>query len=367
MKRDLLTILVCPSCKGGLQLTTVESGNTGIGNIVLDLHGQEEVISGVLKCGCGGLYPVIEGVPRFLNDGINRFPGFIERHKQQLEHVREGQHFQINPAMTDGPDDYENIHRSFSQEWGLFDYDHDKTWGWTLKERKRVFLEDMNLRPQEMKSKRLLDAGCGNGTLTAALSEFGLEVLGLDLHDGLGLAYRNRSKYAKNAKEGVQFVQGNLVQPPLKEETFDLIYSSGVIHHTPRSKDAFESLVRLTKRGGRLYVWVYGKRALPVRMFFSCGRYLKRWLSFRSLLSVCKLLAPFYQTLAALLNGLRIMRFRLRSTREITLDLFDAFAPRYNHWHTEAEVHSWFEEHGFQNIHLSGRQKHGFGMYGDRA
>jgi hypothetical protein len=60
------------------------------------------------------------------------------------------------------------------------------------------------------------------------------------------------------------------------------------------------------------------------------------------------------------------MPFRSRSTREITLDLFDAFAPPYNHWHTEDEVHSWFEEHGFQNINVSGRQKHGFGTYGDR-
>lgn len=366
MNLNLLEILVCPSCKGSLRLFFIENGDTDKGRTGIDPIGQE-VISGLMECGCGSLYPIIEGVPRLLDGGINCFPAFIEQHRQKLERVCGGQHLQIHSVATHGSDDYENIRKSFSQEWGIFDYDHDKTWGWTLDERKQVFLEDVKMKPEEVAGKHLLDAGCGNGTLSAALSDFDLEVVGLDLNDGLGLANRNRAKYARRAKWGVQYVQGNLVQPPLKENTFDLVYSSGVIHHTPSSKDAFESLSRLVKKGGRLYVWVYGKRALPVRMFFSSGRYLKRWLSLRSLLQICRLLAPFYKTAAAVLNGLNVMKFRSRTTREITLDLFDAFAPRYNHWHSEAEVRSWFENHGFQNINVSGRQKHGFGMYGDRT
>jgi hypothetical protein len=61
------------------------------------------------------------------------------------------------------------------------------------------------------------------------------------------------------------------------------------------------------------------------------------------------------------------MKFRKRSVREITLDLFDLFAPQYNHCHTEEEVQAWFKEEGFTNITVSGKQKHGFGVYGDRS
>lgn len=366
MYKQLIDIMKCPSCKSKLKLFSIETGESVEERITIDPHGQE-VISGILKCDCDFLYPIIDGVPRFLEGGINRFPAFIDQHREQLESISEKQHIQRTSVETDESNNFENIRKSFSQEWGLFDYNSDKTWGWTLEERKSVFLGDIGLSPRELTGKRLLDAGCGNGTLTATLSEFDLEVVGLDLNDGLGLAYRNRAKYAKKAKEQVQYVQGNLVQPPLQDETFDLVYSSGVIHHTPSSKEAFDSIVRLTKKGGRLYVWVYGKRALPVRIFFWSGRYLKRFLSLRSLALFCRMLAPGYKVATQILNFSGIMEFRHRTTKEITLDLFDAFTPRFNHWHTEEEVQSWFQSYGFKNIRVSGRQKHGFGMYGDRV
>jgi SAM-dependent methyltransferase len=234
-----------------------------------------------------------------------------------------------------------------------------------LAERKDVFLEDIKIKSEKLIGKFVFDAGCGNGTLTAAISNFCLHVIGMDLNDGLGLAYQNRSKFAKGLEDNVQYVQGNLLHPPIKEGVFDLVYSSGVIHHTPNSKAVFDNLVPLVKSGGRLYIWVYGKRAVPVRIYFGAGRALKRFISLRSLVHVCNLLAPLYKAAAEVLNYFGIMEFRSRTTKEITLDLFDAFAPRYNHWHTEAEVRSWFQEFGFKNINVSGRQKHGFGLYGD--
>ncbi len=366
MKQRLLEILVCPSCKWGGQLFVIENGDTDDGHMVIDPSGQE-VISGVMQCRCGIIYPIIDGVPRFLEGGIKNFPAFIERHREQLKKIIGYQNQLTHSADVQDSGDYENIRNSFSNEWGLFDYCADKTWGWTLEDRIKVFLGDINMSPEELADKHLLDAGCGNGTLTAALSDLGLQVVGIDLNDGLGRAYYNRTRFSTKAKENVQYIQGNLLEPPLKPEIFDLVYSSGVIHHTPSSKSAFDKLVNLTRKGGRLYIWVYGKRALPVRIFFNFGRYLKNFISLRSLVNFCRLLAPFYKVAAETLNFFHIVRFRKRTIREITLDLFDAFAPRFNHWHTETEVRSWFQEHGFSNINVSGRQKHGFGMYGDRV
>jgi SAM-dependent methyltransferase/uncharacterized protein YbaR (Trm112 family) len=364
MNQDLKELLVCPFCHHKPELTRFGADDHSMAP-GQNLGMPKEVLTGILKCQCGQLFPIIAGVPRFLENGLKLFPEFVAEHKEQLADYCELAGLDM-VRVENGQNDYDNIRKSFSQEWGVFDYDNDKTWGWTLQERKVVFLGDVQLKPEELREKKMLDAGCGNGTLTAALSGFGMEIVGLDLNDGLGRAYSNRNKYAQDAPKLVQYVQGNLVSPPLREETFDLIYSSGVIHHTPSSKRTFDSLVKLTKKGGRLYVWVYGKRPWPVRVFFFCGRGLKQWMTLRSLMKVCRLLAPVYKLVAELLNITGTMKFRRRTTREITLDLFDAFAPRYNHWHTEAEVRSWFEEHGFKNIHVSGIQKHGFGMYGDK-
>jgi ubiquinone/menaquinone biosynthesis C-methylase UbiE len=325
------------------------------------------VLTGVLKCACGAIYPVIEGVPRFVEGGIEVSPEFRRKFSAELGvELKEESISQSSSAQGDS-DDFDNIRKSFSQEWGIFDYDQDRTWGWTLKQRKEIFLSDVGFASETLAGKHLLDAGCGNGTMTAALSDFDLEIIGLDLNEGLGRAYQNLSKYTNRAAAHVQFVQGNLVNPPLAANTFDLVYSSGVIHHTPSSKKSFESLVRLVKPGGRLFVWVYGKRAFPVRLFFWWGRGLKSWMPLESVLRVCRRIAPAYGWATSALNALGIVQFRKRTTREITLDLFDAFSPRYNHWHTEAEVRSWFEEHGFGNIQVTGVHKQGFGMYGDKG
>jgi SAM-dependent methyltransferase len=269
-------------------------------------------------------------------------------------------------AKSGGSDDYDYIRKSFSKEWGIFDYQTDKTWGWTLEERKSVFLNDVGLARKDLRGKVLLDAGCGNGSLTAGLSTLGMVAVGLDLNDRLGDANRYKHQFAGDCADDVHFVQGNLVKPPFKPRTFDLIYSSGVIHHTPDSKETCRRLVPLLKPGGRLYIWVYGKRALPVRMFMRSGRQLKRALSLESLLSVCRAIAPIYKVGTELLDWLHIAQFRQRTTREITLDVFDAWAPQYNHSHSENEVENWLNEFGFTHVTISGRQKHGFGVYGDK-
>jgi ubiquinone/menaquinone biosynthesis C-methylase UbiE/uncharacterized protein YbaR (Trm112 family) len=335
----LFELLMCPSCQGSLEA-----------------RDREDAVDRLLHCECGRQYPVVADVPRFVP------------YECSIPHAEAPDRTGASRQPTDpsAEDDYDNIRRSFSQEWAVFDYGADRTWGWTREQRKQVFLGDMGLPEDQLPGLRLLDAGCGNGTLTAALSDFGLEVVGLDLHDNLAVAHRDREHYGTRANTQVRFVQGNLVNPPLRPNSFDLVYSSGVIHHTPSSERAFDSLVCLTKRGGRLYVWVYGKRPILVRTFMTAGRSLKAVASLRTVMRLCQWLAPAYGLAASVLDGVRLMSFRPRTTREITLDLFDAFAPRYNHWHTEAEVRSWFERRGFKNVTSSGRQKHGFGMFGDR-
>lgn len=369
MYKTLLESVICPSCDKHLELIAFENGETTTdGQIIKDVRGTE-VISGVLKCNCGLLYPIIEGVPRFLDSGIRRFPAFFNQHSQEIASFCGSQGLEMETKAAPADDDYEDIRKSFSQEWGagVFDYDNFNTWGWTLEQRKEVVAGELDVKPQEFAGKYLLDAGCGNGTLSAALTDLGPNIVGLDLNDGLGSAYRYRTKYSKKAKRGVQYVQGNVICPPLKEGVFDLVYSSGVIHHTPSSKQAFDALARMPKEGGRLYIWVYGKRGVFVRLFFWWGRGLKNWMSLKSVLRVCRIISPFYKWAADMLRVCGLMKFRPRTVREVTLDLFDAFAPRYNHWHTEAEVRSWFEEHGFRNVTVRHSVRQGFGMYGDKV
>jgi SAM-dependent methyltransferase len=365
MNEELLNFICCPTCRGQLELTAFE-GDGKIGHSVGGLSWKDAVTAGLLKCACGIAYPVIDGVPRLLEAGLSVFPEFLESYEAKIKAEAGLDNLPLRAPSRSKANHYDYIRKSFSKEWGLFDYPSDKTWGWTLKERKDVFLHDMELSDAQLRGKVLLDAGCGNGTLTAVLSSLGMEVVGIDLSDRLGVANRNRDLNASESWRNVHFVQGNLFRPPLKPGSFDLIYCSGVIHHTPNSRETFKRLVPLVKKGGRLYVWVYGTRSLPVRLFMGSGRRLKKFMSLESLLITCRVMAPLYKAGTELLDLLHAVKFRKRAIREITLDLFDAFAPQYNHRHTEEEVQSWFADEGFSNISVSGRQKHGFGVYGDK-
>jgi len=354
MNKNLTEILLCPHCKENLELTIIVGGEEVEGSG--PMTPGSDVATGVLKCACGDSYPVIDGVPRLLEKGLRALPVFGESNQVEVE------------SLGHQTDDYEYIRQSFSrEEWSIFDYERDKTWGWTLEERIRVFMDDVALSRDQLGGKVLLDAGCGNGTLSAALSTLGMKVVGLDLNEGLGKAGHYKSRYARELSSNVEYVQGNVSNPPLKPGSFDLVYSSGVLHHTPDTKESFRQLVPLVKEGGRMYIWVYGRRNVLVRIYMDSGRQLKKVLSPKALLTACRLLAPFYKVGTEALDFLGVMTFRKRTVREITLDLFDAFAPQYNHRHTEEELKAWFKKEGFANITVSGKQKHGFGVYGDKG
>lgn len=260
MNERLLQFLCCPLCGREPRLGASDKGHMGNGAL------HEEPF---LKCSCGVMYPVIGGVPRFVEWPRARESG------RGLQIALPSRATCSPTSQFQSTGDYDDIRKSFSKEWSAFDYSTDKTWGWTLEQRKQIFLEDMALAPEQVRGKTLLDAGCGNGMLTAALGTLGMEVIGMDLNDMLGAANQNKNRAAGTFADHVHFVQGNLVAPPLKHNAFDLIYCSGVIHHTPNPRETFSRLVGLVKPGGRLYVWVYGKRNVMVRLFMTIGRALR--------------------------------------------------------------------------------------------
>ena len=60
MRRDLMEILVCPMCKGSLDLTVEQEEG-------------EEVVTGSLRCGaCQEEYPITESIPNLLPPSLRK-------------------------------------------------------------------------------------------------------------------------------------------------------------------------------------------------------------------------------------------------------------------------------------------------------
>lgn len=114
-------------------------------------------------------------------------------------------------------------------------------------------------------SPLILDAGCG--AAMTAIEMFGdrlktARYLGVDISTAVDVA---RERFQARGYNGA-FVQCDLNSLPLSENSVDVAFSEGVLHHTDSTSDAFEVVARHIKPGGRFLFYVYAKKG-PVREF----------------------------------------------------------------------------------------------------
>ena len=133
----------------------------------------------------------------------------------------------------------------------MFEMEKDHWWYRGLRHLIFSTLNKMSVG-REMK---ILDAGCGIGRLSYAMAELGAEVISMDYND---IAVKIAQEYLKDNPR-VSVIQGDILNPPLKPNSFDLILSWGVLHHTGDSKVAFDQLVPLVKNEGIFFVMLYEK------------------------------------------------------------------------------------------------------------
>jgi 2-polyprenyl-3-methyl-5-hydroxy-6-metoxy-1,4-benzoquinol methylase len=114
------------------------------------------------------------------------------------------------------------------------------------------------------RGKRVLEVGCGIGTDTINFARAGAQVTAVDLSDrSLEIARRRAEVYGL---PNIRFVQANVEElgTVLPERDYDLVYSFGVIHHTPHPDVALGQLVAHLKPGGTLKIMVYHRHAWKV-------------------------------------------------------------------------------------------------------
>lgn len=102
-----------------------------------------------------------------------------------------------------------------------------------------------------------LDGGCGTGVCSLALAERALTVTAVDISAGSLATARRLAR--ETGRCNIRFCQGSLLDLPLPSESFDLVFSWGVIHHTVDPVGALDELVRVQRPGGTLVLAVYLK------------------------------------------------------------------------------------------------------------
>ncbi len=109
------------------------------------------------------------------------------------------------------------------------------------------------------KGKKMLEVGCGMGTDLLSFAKLNYQVYGIDLADEhIKLSKKCFDLYSQSA----EIKCGNAEQLKFSDNSFDMIYSFGVIHHTPNPDTAISEIYRVLKTGGKCFLMLYNKYSL---------------------------------------------------------------------------------------------------------
>lgn len=238
--------------------------------------------------------------------------------------------------------------QSFGDQWTTYEVAHDD-------EDRATFTAKTGVPLDALKGLRVLDAGCGGGRYAKVCGEAGASVIGADHTRAVDKA----AQLCAHLND-VRFVQADLKHLPLEPESFDFVFSIGVMHHDADTRRVFDAVARFVKPGGRYSVWLYRRNQWWQEMINSGLRNVTTRLP-----AFC--LKPFCHA-GAVLGGIPLVNRTLNkvvnfsahnSYQNRVCDTFDWWAPRFQHHHSVEELSIWFHEAGFSEIQVLPPEKKG--------
>ena len=175
--------------------------------------------------------------------------------------------------------------------------------------------------------KLILECGCGTGQLTQFLQLNNNHTLGVDLSlSSLSLAVEHKTR---NQLERSAFAQMNIFNLAIKDESFDVVISHGVLHHTYDARAAFAQIVKKAKPGGIVVVGLYNSYAR-----------IMTWI--RS-----KLISTFGPKIDY------VVRNRIHDERKAQIWIEDQYFNPHETWHSIGEVQKWFAENDIEYLNCT--------------
>lgn len=176
-------------------------------------------------------------------------------------------------------------------------------------------------------NKTVLECGCGTGQLSHFLQLNNNHVLGVDMSlSSLKLAVDHKKA---NGLARSSFAQMNIFDLAVKDDSFDVVISHGVLHHTFDAKRAFAAIARKAKPGGIIMVGLYNTYAR-----------IPTWLRSKVI---------------GITGGNidYVVRNRIRDSRKADIWIKDQYYNPHETWHSIGEVLGWFKDNGIEYLNCS--------------
>lgn len=321
MHEKFASILCCPKTGENFNLIIKEYYPNGL----IKEGWLKSVISNIT-------YPIINGIPRFV-----------------------------------GKEHYTGTFGFEWQKWPKIQFEEENKGKPMEGHTKKMFTAITRLEPNNIHNYVIIEFGCGPGRFLDLIRRWGGIAVGMDMSMAVESAHKNFE-----TDPDVLIVQGDILNPPFKEESFDCGYTIGVLHHTPNPALGLKNLAKTVKTNGTIACCVYSKQGFynypSVLIFRKFFLYLGRGLGKKFSNKIAALYAFFaanylYQIMQ-FISRIPFLGDKIRNVFEKYLlvilylpdkewrylDIFDAITPYYASTHTPQEIIKWFQDAQCANI-----------------
>ena len=304
MTEEQIRLLRCLSCRDGALII-------------------EDQASRLTCTTCGAIYPVVNGVARFV----------------QREYYAGSFGLQWNVHRQTQLDSYTGLPLSRNR---LF---HVSRWA------------------ADLQGQTILEAGSGAGRFTEVLVSTGAQVLSFDLSTAVDANYANNGHHPN-----LLIFQADMSDIPVRPQSVDKVICLGVLQHTPDPAAAFRRLTEHVRPGGELVVDVYAAHLRSLVCWKYALRPLTKRTDKRRLYRIVAALTPPLVPLSAWLYrvagslGARLLPIvqydhlglpEALNREWAILDTFDMYAPAHDHPQRLQTIRRWYQEAGFVDVNVA--------------
>jgi SAM-dependent methyltransferase len=190
--------------------------------------------------------------------------------------------------------------------------------------------------------KSVVDVGCGNGRIGRIVCAQAASYVGLDLSESVYAFPKHTVRPAL-----FRLVRASGTDLPLDDAVADVSVCWGVLHHMDDPDAAMRELIRITRPGGEILVFVYPKHFDARKNLNGLWKHLptarqRHYIdSISDALDNWNSVDPFF---AGQLANAAMLSFKASRDLQI-LQWFDGVTPHY-HWSLQARVPAYFAERG---------------------